>query len=58
MKAVGLVDAHAYSLIEVKTINSEKGSVDLVKVRNPWGKREWNGDWSDSSPLWTEKTKA
>lgn len=22
--------------------------------RNPWGDTEWTGDWSDSSPLWTE----
>jgi len=59
MKAVGLVDAHAYSLISAKTIIQDKGGkVDLVKVRNPWGKKEWTGDWSDSSPKWTEAIKA
>jgi hypothetical protein len=26
-------------------------------LRNPWGKKEWTGDWSDKSPLWTEKCK-
>lgn len=25
----------------------------LVKLRNPWGKGEWKGDWSDESYKWT-----
>lgn len=59
MKSVNLVDAHAYSLIAAKEITKDNGSkVRLVQVRNPWGKKEWNGDWSDKSPLWTEHTKA
>jgi len=29
----------------------------LLKVRNPWGSHEWTGDWSDSSPLWTDHLK-
>jgi len=27
----------------------------LLYIRNPWGAMEWNGDWSDNSPLWTEQ---
>ena len=27
----------------------------LVKMRNPWGHKEWEGDWCDSSELWTEE---
>jgi calpain-15 len=27
-------------------------------MRNPWGKKEWTGDWSDSSQLWTPELKA
>ena len=30
----------------------------LIKIRNPWGKKEWTGDWSDYSDKWTESTKA
>merc|ERR1711916_393231 len=31
--------------------------VKLIQARNPWGEREWKGDWSDSSPLWTAELK-
>lgn len=26
-----------------------------MNFRNPWGGFEWDGDWSDASPLWTEE---
>ena len=54
MKAAGLVDAHAYSLLGVKTVTDNNGaSHKVLRVRNPWGKREWKGDWSDSWSGWT-----
>ncbi|CAK60103.1 unnamed protein product (macronuclear) [Paramecium tetraurelia] len=34
-----------------------EGEVTLLKIRNPWGNKEWNGDWSDGSSLWTEDLK-
>eukprot|EP00457_Paulinella_chromatophora_P001707 gb/GEZN01001709.1/.p1 GENE.gb/GEZN01001709.1/~~gb/GEZN01001709.1/.p1 ORF type:complete len:881 (-),score=102.55 gb/GEZN01001709.1/:225-2648(-) len=49
----GLVPGHAYSLIEAKQAHG----VQLVQLRNPWGRFEWQGDWSDRSPLWTSKMK-
>ena len=59
MKAAGLVDGHAFALISVKEINLDAGgTVKLIKIRNPWGKKEWNGDWSDGSATWTAGTKA
>ena len=44
------------SAAEVLDVNGN--TVRLVKLRNPWGSGEWNGDWSDSSPLWTEELRA
>jgi calpain-15 len=56
-EVIGLIPRHAYSvqkLVDV-TVNDEKKL--LIKIRNPWGNEEWNGDWSFKSPLWTEKLR-
>lgn len=29
----------------------------LLKVRNPWGHGEWQGDWGDDSKLWKSNPK-
>jgi len=29
----------------------------LVELRNPWGKGEWTGAYSDNSPEWTQELK-
>lgn len=29
----------------------------MLKVRNPWGTNEWQGDWSDKSQKWTSEYK-
>ena len=43
----GIVDGHAYSVLEVR--NDVAGtSVDMVKMRNPWGRGEMaSGEWDD-----------
>lgn len=46
----GIVSGHAYSLL--KTINV--GGVTLLKLRNPWGRTIWKGDWSFTSDKWTK----
>jgi calpain-15 len=53
--ATGIIPGHAYTLLTC--INTSSGH-RLCKLRNPWGSLEWNGDWSDNSPLWTEVLKA
>ena len=30
----------------------------LLLIRNPWGYKEWNGDWSDKSTKWKEHPDA
>jgi len=49
----GIVAGHCYTLKSVK----EELGVCLVELRNPWGEHEWQGDWSDRSPLWTQEMK-
>lgn len=45
-------------MIACKEITCDDGSKErLLKIRNPWGKREWKGDWSDNSGKWTDSTK-
>ncbi|CAI5643278.1 unnamed protein product [Oreochromis niloticus] len=48
----GLVNGHAYSITGVTKVELNGSKVRLVRVMNPWGKREWNGKWSDKSDLW------
>ncbi|XP_019749396.1 calpain-2 catalytic subunit-like [Hippocampus comes] len=48
----GLVQGHAYTVTGVKQMMSSGKIVKLVRLWNPWGKVEWNGDWSDRCPLW------
>ncbi|XP_035675202.1 calpain-2 catalytic subunit-like isoform X1 [Branchiostoma floridae] len=49
----GLVQQHAYSVTGFATVNEEQ----IVRVRNPWGKIEWKGPWSDESPQWEGVTE-
>lgn len=41
----GLVGGHAYSMNGTHQVS---GAL-LVRLRNPWGKKEWTGAWSDGS---------
>ncbi|XP_078667906.1 calpain-2 catalytic subunit-like isoform X3 [Branchiostoma floridae x Branchiostoma belcheri] len=48
VQANGLVQQHAYSVTGFAVVND----TELVRIRNPWGKIEWKGPWSDESPQW------
>ncbi|KAI9676754.1 MAG: hypothetical protein M1829_002849 [Trizodia sp. TS-e1964] len=45
----GIQEGHAYSIMKAVEIGGER----LLLLRNPWGKVEWNGPWSDGSKEWT-----
>jgi len=48
----GLIRAHAYSITKLLEVDFMIDRVQMVRLRNPWGKTEWTGKWSDSSPEW------
>lgn len=48
----GLLARHAYAIIdvvEIEDLEAPKRRHRLVRLRNPWGQKEWNGKWSDGS---------
>ena len=45
----GLYSAHAYAVLRVAEVNGKR----FVVLRNPWGRSEWTGPWSDGSKEWT-----
>eukprot|EP00164_Ancoracysta_twista_P003737 GFYU01005010.1.p1 GENE.GFYU01005010.1~~GFYU01005010.1.p1 ORF type:complete len:789 (+),score=315.66 GFYU01005010.1:158-2524(+) len=57
--AHGILRGHAYSVLDLKEpkgYKHEDGTqLRLFKIRNPWGKREWTGDYSDNSDLMDDK---
>ncbi|XP_077447835.1 calpain-5-like [Stigmatopora argus] len=60
--ANGLVKGHAYSVTAVNRVRVGHGliayfkneTIPMIRMRNPWGKTEWNGSWSDSSEEWSK----
>ncbi|KAL2148713.1 hypothetical protein VTH82DRAFT_1860 [Thermothelomyces myriococcoides] len=45
----GIQEGHAYSIMRAVEIDGER----LLLLKNPWGKVEWTGPWSDGSKEWT-----
>ncbi|XP_028828109.1 calpain-2 catalytic subunit-like [Denticeps clupeoides] len=43
---------HAYSITGMEEVHGKSGTVQLVRLRNPWGCNEWKGAWSDESKEW------
>ena len=52
----GLIPGHSYLIVYPK--KWEERNLYLLKLKNPWGKNEWSGNWSNNSLSWTEETKS
>jgi len=58
----GIVQGHAYSILDVRHVNQGMGmlggvggeTLHFLRLRNPWGTFSWEGAWSDGSKLWQE----
>ena len=56
-KGIGLISLHAYTIIDVRQEIYQNNIIKLLKLRNPWGEKEFNGDWSDNSTKWNNDLK-
>jgi calpain-15 len=66
---LGLIGGHAYTVLRIEFVDPSGGGflglggaprddfLKMVQLRNPWGKGEWEGDWSDNSPMWKKYPK-
>uniref|UniRef100_UPI00398F55A0 calpain-5-like n=1 Tax=Pristiophorus japonicus TaxID=55135 RepID=UPI00398F55A0 len=55
----GLKIEHSYSVTKVQKVRLSNTSEKLfmIKLRNPWGRGEWLGPWSDNSKEWQKISK-
>jgi len=52
--ATGLEPNHAYSILNVRQLSTGER---LIRLRNPWRKYSWKGDWSDNDVRWTPQLR-
>ena len=51
----GIVDGHAYTVLDCVADVAGVAELDMIKVRNPWGSGEFkSGMWDDDGPGWSE----
>ena len=53
----GLICGNTFKVTNLVEGNVNREYIRLIRLRNPWGYKEWNGNWSDHSKLWTEEAK-
>ena len=58
MMIMNLEETHAYTVVKTKIIETNKNEkVKLVQLRNPYGEKEYTGDWGRFSKNWTPELK-
>lgn len=56
----GLIGGHAYSIMGIKELKNDKGSVvnQLIQLKNPIGQEEYTGPWNNlDDKRWTSELK-
>lgn len=48
----GVVQGHAYTFLNAIHLNNSDHFERIVQLRNPWGKVEFKGKWSDGDYAW------
>eukprot|EP00741_Cyanophora_paradoxa_P020672 tig00021289_g19953.t1 len=55
--ADGILRGHVYGLLALEEVpttrEGRRETLRMLHVRNPWGKKEWGGRWSDKSGEWS-----
>ena len=47
----------AYSVTGLARVRNARRETPLVRLRNPWGRGEWSGPWSERSWEWDSLTE-
>ncbi|XP_069798819.1 calpain-6 isoform X2 [Dendropsophus ebraccatus] len=63
---MGLIKGHAYSVTGIKKVTlgektlcfGKTTKLFMIRMRNPWGHREWKGTWNDESEEWKKVSKS
>lgn len=69
-QGMGILSGHAYGILRLVELTAARDDSDaedasdeeagaretfrLLQLRNPWGMKEWKGDWSDNDVMWDD----
>lgn len=53
-RGAGILAGHAYGVLDLQEVEADGDKFRMVRCRNPWGMREWTGDWCDNDVMWED----